>query len=159
MEVGPNAVVVGVVDTAAGCIEVDFEQESYDYSDDAVVVVGGDVAVVVVVAAVVVVVAAVVVVGTVGLAVGLGVGLGTRSILRNLHQMTNHQHWELALEAHIDLAYQNVLLHAVPHNQKDPFYPFHGLILRHHPLVDEVHDDCCLEVQLNLNKKIKITTL
>ena len=50
MEAGPNAVVVGVVDTAAGCIEVDFEQESYDYSDDAVVV-AGDVAVAVVVAA------------------------------------------------------------------------------------------------------------
>ena len=145
MEVGPNAVVVGVVDTAAGCIEADFEQESYDYSDDAVVVVvAGDVAVVVVAAAAVVVET-----------LGLAVGLGTRSILRNLHQMTNHQHWELALEAHIDLAYQNVLLHAVPHNQKDPFYPFHGLILRHHPLVDEVHDDCCLEVQLNLNKKLK----
>jgi len=143
VEAGPNAVVVGVVDTAAGCIEVDFEQESYDYSDDVVVVVAGAVVVGVVVAgdvvAVVVVAAAVVVVAG-------SVGLGTHSILRSLHQMTNRQHWELALEAHIGLAYQNVLLHIV-HNQKDPFYPFHVLILRHHPLVDEVHDDCCLEVQ------------
>jgi len=58
VEAGPNAAVVGVVDTAAGCIEVDFEQESYDYSDDVVVVV---------VAGAVVVAAVVVVAGSVGL--------------------------------------------------------------------------------------------